>query len=147
MENFISYKILKEKNLIIEYYSGQILVEDFLKLHKNKAENKDFHPNLNLLIDFRDAEIHLEKDDVLRMVQFHKSNPRLFGERNAAHITKTPNQVVAGINFDRYNDELPIKIRIFSSLEASLSWVGLAADDQPMIQKHLDELKAKENNI
>jgi hypothetical protein len=143
LKNFINFIIVKEKQLIIEYYSGKIYLEDFIKIHDKKSNDVDFNVNFNLLIDFRDAEIYLDEKDVLELVKYHKNSKKLFGKRYAAHLTQTPNQVVAGINFDQYNTELPIQIKIFSTLEASLSWIGLKIDDKNMIQSYLDTLKAQ----
>lgn len=136
--NFI---IVKEKKLIIEYYSGHIYLGDFIKAHDNKSNDKDFNVNFNLLIDFRDAEIHLDKKDVSELADYHKNNTKLFGSRYAAHITQTPSQVVAGTKFDMYKNDLPIKIKVFSTVEASLKWVGLENEDKNMIELYLEMLK------
>ena len=146
MKNFINYLIVKEKKLIIEYYSGKIYLNDFIKIHDKKGNDKDFNINYNLLIDFRDAEIHLEKEDVFKLIDYHKNNKKLYGARHAAHITQTPSQVVAGVNFDRYNKELPIKIKVFSTLEASLGWVGLEIKDKNIIESYIDILKTQHND-
>lgn len=145
MKNYINYVILKEKKLIFEYYYGQINLNDFIKIHERKSNDRDFNPNYNLLIDFRDAEIRLSKKDVLELVQFHKNNPKLYGARYAAHITKTPKQVVAGTMFDSLNNELPIKIKVFSTLEASLQWVRLSTDDKNIIESYIDTFKKQLN--
>lgn len=141
MKNYINYLIVKEKKLIIEYYSGQIFLRDFIRIHEKKSNDKDFNVNHNLLIDFRDAEINLEEEDVLELVKYHKNNKKLFGSRRAAHLTNTPNQVVAGFKFDIHNKELPVEIKIFSTLEASLSWVGLEIKDMNEIEYYLNTLK------
>ncbi|MBU8893199.1 MAG: hypothetical protein KOO66_10500 [Bacteroidales bacterium] len=141
MKNYINYVILKDKKLIFEYYYGEIYLNDFIDIHERKSNDKDFNANYNLLIDFRDAEIHLSKKDVLDLVQFHKNSPKLYGSRYAAHITKTPEQVVAGTMFDILNNELPIKIKVFSTLVASLDWVGLSIEDKNIIESYIDQFK------
>ena len=146
MKNYINYHIIKEKKLIVEYYSGSIYLNDFIEIHDRKSNDKDFNKNYNLIIDFRDAEIHLNEKEVLELVSYHKNNEKLFGSRYAAHITKTPKQVVAGVNFDFYNKELPVKIKVFSTLEASLAWVGLTINDKNIIETYFDILKEQQNN-
>lgn len=141
MKNYIDYIIVKEKKLIIEYYSGQIYINDFIKTHDEKSNDTDFNVNFNLLIDFRDAEIYLEEEEVLKLVKYHKNNKKLFGSRRAAHLTNTPNQVVAGFKFDIWNNELPIAIKIFSTLEASLRWIGQDFKDMDEINSYLYKLK------
>ena len=142
MSNYINYIIVKEKRLIIEYYSGKIHLNDFIEIHDRKSKDKDFNLNYNLLIDFRDAEILLSKEEVLELISYHKKNKKLFGSRFAAHITKTPKQVASGTMFDVFNKELPVKIKIFSTLEASLAWVGLSIEDKKSIESYLDIIKA-----
>ena len=138
------YIIIKEKELIVEYYSGPIYLNDFIDIHEKKSNDIDFNPNFNLIIDFRDAKISLNEKDVLELIDYHKTNEKLYGSRRAAHITKTPKQVVAGINFDRYNKELPIEIEVCSTLEASLDWVGLDIEDKKLIESCFDKLKSKQ---
>ncbi len=147
MKNYIDFIILKDKKLILEYYYGIIQIEDFIRIHKRKSNDKDFNPNYNLLIDFRDADIRLSKKDVLELVQFHKNNPKLFGTRYAAHITKTPKQVVAGTKFDTLNKELPVKIKVFSTVEAALSWVRLSLKDKDILESFIEEFKKQSNNL
>lgn len=144
MHNITNYFILKERKLIIEYYSGKIYLNDFLKIHEKKSKDKDFNVNFNLLIDFRNAEILLSETDVLALVNFHKNNKKLFGKRKSAHLTQTPDQVLSGMHFDIFNKELPIIIKIFSTLEASLRWLGLEIEDIEIIKSNLDKLKLGE---
>lgn len=143
MQNYTNYIIVKEKKLIIEYYSGHIYLGDFINAHDKKGNDKDFNVNYNLLIDFRDAEIHLDNHEVSELSNYHKNNSKLFGSRYAAHITKTPAQVVAGTKFDMYKNELPIKIKVFSTVEAAMGWVGLKIEDKHLIESYLEVLKNK----
>jgi len=140
MKSYINYKIIKGLKLIVEYYSGPIYFDDFITIHDRKSNDKDFNLNYNLLIDFRDAEIHLEKEDILRLVDYHRDNNKLYGSRYAAHITKTPKQVVAGTMFDVLNKQLPITIKVFSTVKASLIWLGVFKD-KSKIESYLEALK------
>ncbi len=141
MSSYINYIILKEKNLIVEYYAGDIYKQDFLDYYQRKANDVNYNSNFNLLIDFRDSQIHLSKEDVYELSQFISNNPILNGSRYAAHITNSPNQVVSGIKFDIYRKNLPVKIKIFSTLAAALSWVKLPPTDQHELEVHLNALK------
>lgn len=147
MRNYGNFKILKNKRLIVEYYSGIILLDDFISLHTRKGNHPDFNKNFNLLIDFRDANIQLSKEDIYALIAFHQRNEKLLGERIAAHLTLTPRQVVSSSNFDIYNEVLPIRIAVFSTLGAALNWVGLGYNDQAEIQACLDAFKVEASAV
>lgn len=129
MKNYIDFLIVKELKLIIEYYAGDIYLEDFIRTHDKKGNHSDFNANFNLMVDFRDSTIHLTQPEIIQLVDYHKNSKILYGERKAAHITKTPRQVVAGMNFDIHNKKLPISIKVFSTVGASLNWVNVKMDE------------------
>ncbi len=125
MEKFLNYQILPYNRLIVEYFRGDIRGEDIIALKELELKDPGYNPFYNLIDDFREARIIATENDVSDFADYMKSNAKLHGKRNSAYITRTPGQVVATTLFDILKDDLPINIKIVSSVEAAADWVGL----------------------
>lgn len=119
------YTILKDINLITEYYHGQILIEDVIDLKKKLFVDNKYHPEFNIIMDFRDARAVFDKSGLMKYISFGKENLKYTGQKNIAFLTSKPNEVVLGTIFEKLNDELPFNTKLFSTLEAAMSWLNL----------------------
>lgn len=137
--------ISPERKLIIEYYSGYIYLSDILKIKSNAGEHKDFSKDFNVLIDFRDAELKINVNELLNLFQFAKENPQLIGNRREAYLTSNPEQVVLGTLFEKYKQDLPIESNIFSTLGAGILWIS-ALNNFTWIENTIEKLKSENGN-
>ncbi|WP_372640994.1 hypothetical protein [Ancylomarina sp.] len=117
-----SYVILEKEQIIIEYHSGEINVDDIINSRKVISSNPDYNPNFNIVLDIRDASMNLSPHDVARGVAFIKKFNILLGERKSAFLTSSPNHVVITTLFSRGLGGFPIKPRVFSTEKAAFEW-------------------------
>lgn len=141
MSSYANFKIIPDKEIIIEYFAGKISLENILELKLRESQDLNYNSNFNIIDDSRDAEFLLNEQDIKLYVE-HLSQSKLFvGERNAAYLTETPNQVVIATLFDVLKKELPVNVKIVSTVDAALSWVGLLNDDRKVIDFYLNLLR------
>jgi hypothetical protein len=94
----------------------------------------------NILDDFTDANFNISKESFHRVLKWLIDN--FASDRKSALLTSTPDQVVNIMRFDSMNkDQLPNRIKIFSTLPAALLWIGLSKEDAPEIEVVLKELR------
>ncbi len=142
-----SYKILVKEKLILEYYSGEIRMDDLLYSKEIISEDKIYNPEFNIIHDFRDANFIMAKEDVDKIQDFFKAHPKIDYERSGAYLTSKPNEVVFATFFSDILKTFKIKTEIFSTVEASLTWISDEKISVAFIQELLEELKIQTNNV
>lgn len=141
MESNLNYDILSAKRLIIENYVGTVTLEELILLQNRISSDTGYSPSFNVIRDFRDTHLLLSETDILNYIQYLKRNSILYGKRRIAYLTSTPAQVVTTTMFNVLNDDLPVRIRVVSTLEAALTWVGLYYTDLKEIEPYIEQLK------
>ncbi len=143
------YKILPDKKLIIEYYSGEIFMDDFIELKKKISQEKDYDPTFFSLLDFRDAAVTVGEQDMRRYLKFVKENSKVYGDRKTAYLTSTPDDVVVTTIFSTVVSEtdVPINIKVCSTINAVIDWFHTVNIDEETIDLILDELKTQPGNV
>lgn len=142
MHCYTNFKIVPEKKLIIEYFSGTINLDEIIKLKYLESKNPHFCPDFNIIDDSRDAEFLLNEKDIKLYIKILSNNELFVGKRNAAYLTKTPHQVVIATLFDLLKKELPLNIKIVSTIDAALQWVGILREKE-LVKFYLNVLKAQ----
>ena len=55
MKKTLEFEILISKKIVVEYYCGDIYIDELINLKKDISKEKDYDPNFNIIMDFRDA--------------------------------------------------------------------------------------------
>tara|TARA_R110001583_G_scaffold412_4_gene3882 strand:- start:25584 stop:25922 length:339 start_codon:yes stop_codon:yes gene_type:complete len=95
LENYIDFNIIPEKRLIIEYFSGEIAIEDIVKLKLLEIEHQDYNNTFIIFSDFRDGNFTINNDGIPALLNNLKLNNLVMGKHNTSLLTRSPNQVVA----------------------------------------------------
>jgi len=127
MEQYSNYKILKDENLIIEYYYGEVTTDVILDMKKMLMSDKNFNENFNSILDFRDSVLNIDSKGIEKIVKFIR-NIMCHSKRKIALLTHTPEHVVITTLFandvnDANDANLPMQYKIFSTLRATTTWI------------------------
>jgi len=141
MNKHVCYKILPEIHLFVEYYSGQIFLEDLIHVKKREIKDKDYDPLFNAIGDLRDAEFILSVPEIIEYSNYVKSASKVSGKRNTAILTRTPGQVAKSSIYQMQGRALPMNFKIVSTLEAALEWVGLSNEYSGYIEVTIRDMK------
>jgi len=142
MVNKYSYKILQEKELIIEYVSGEITWKDVIESKKRLIQDENYNPNFDIIDDIRDLDIHFEdKSEIQEFIDFANKQSDFLGTRKSAVLKKSPNQFVNSEILFSLNKSLPISFRTFSTLSAAAKWIGIPIAEIQEIKQSFEDLK------
>jgi hypothetical protein len=141
MKKSVLHIILPEIKTTVVYFSGQIVLDDLIQHCFTLSNDKAFNPVDFLIADFRDAHLELPKKDILSYIEFIRLTKKLLGDRRAAILTQTPNQVVASEIYIMNLGDLPMKVDFFSTLEAALRWVNNPLMDALLVEEALKKMK------
>ncbi|MCU4176239.1 hypothetical protein [Carboxylicivirga sp. N1Y90] len=125
MKKNITYKILPQINIVVEYFSGPIHISDMIAHKKDIIKNIEFYPNINFIADLRDSQLLYTKQELSEYVGFIKEEKKLNTHRKTAILTSTPQQVAQSTIYESLTKDLPIRFKIFSTLQATLEWVSV----------------------
>ena len=144
-----TYKILPTFKLIIEYYSGNINIDDLIHLKRVISLEQDYNPTFTSLVDFRDAILNVDEKDLIKYLNFVKEYTKVFGHRNTVFLTSTPNDVVKTTLFSLIVESfnMPISVKIYSTIEAVNCWINIEGINENSLLSFLDELKIQPDNV
>jgi hypothetical protein len=125
MKQNLFYEIIPESKLIIEYYSGIIDFNVIVNLSKHLKNDINYNSTYNTIIDIRDAYFIFKNSEIKDFIYFLQSQNLICENRYIAILTNTPNQVAVSTLYEMNMAEHFLNIRIFSTMEAILNWLGL----------------------
>ncbi|MFC2138527.1 hypothetical protein ACFLTE_10160 [Bacteroidota bacterium] len=139
MKESSKYFIYKDKKLVVEILAGDTKseIDEHINFKKTLAADPDFDPKFDSIIDMR--KTHLKSmNEIEATIKYYFNNakqvPNLLAKRKCALITSTPDQVAATYIYESFK-ELPIDYKIFSTVEASLIWLGINDFDTTIFDK------------
>ncbi len=118
------YKVFHDKRLVIEYHEGEGTLEKVKAFKIKEAKDPNYSPDYDLLMDIRKVTIKGMKNDVKDYIEFANSHTGISGHRKLAVITNTPRHVIFFTFLNMFKIKLPQIMKIFSSLEAAILWLG-----------------------
>lgn len=141
MANKIKYIILGDKSLIIESYKGDFNVNELIEFKIKQGKDKDYNSSFNRIHDFREANFNFGIDEISKYINMINENNKLIGNRKSVMITNTPNQVVTSFGFDIQKRELPIQVKVCSTLETSFNFIELPKNEWEFVESLINSIK------
>ena len=121
------YRILPEHGIIVEKISGLVTGHELIGFKKNEMQDKDYQFHFDVIADLRKVDFASVEDIVEAFFGFYQEYFPLMKNKKSAYITRKPLQVAV---LTLYGDKLkstPMDIRIFSTTEAAVNWIGLTS--------------------
>lgn len=142
MANHTAYLILPEKKLIVEYLKGFIQLSDLLALKEQEFKDPEYNPNYNIIDYFKDASFPMDPAEVQKYVDFIREGRRNYGRRNTVFVTNQPDQVVISTLFDNLKKDIPINIKVVSTMDLAIEFVDLFPKEQAIVEAWIKKQKA-----
>lgn len=141
MTEAVKFIILPEHKLIIEYFNGNITIQDIIdsKNKKNKLEN--FNPSFDHIIDLRNAEFDFSHEEIKKIAEFQNANREYIAKRKSAFITSKPEHVSMAMLFSISIKHLPIEFEIFTTVGAALNRLDIWELSVQEYESKVEDLK------
>lgn len=117
------YFSLKETNLIIEKFEGDLNLASLKNLKSREVEDPLYHKDYPILSDIRTSQPQISLDEIKDYQNFI-SKLDVVGERQLAILTESPMQVAIASLFKSHFNKNGQEIEIFSTLEAAMHWLN-----------------------
>lgn len=145
MNTFGSYKIYKELKIIVECHRGEINLNQFIESRKILVADKDYDPTFDQILDYRNAKMMVDLNELNNYTSFHKNFKPLHGKRKLAFLTDTPKVVVLSKLFSNEVKELQIKAEVFSTIEAIANFIEKEQIKEQQLTSIFTDVKNLEN--
>lgn len=145
-EIILEYLIIKEMRLIIEYFSGKIYYDDYIKFKNIQSQDENYNPTYNQLLDLRDSELMIDGEQVNNAIQYFKQNKHLLANRRVAVLTSEPNHVIV-TTLAILNNDTPINNRVFSTVEKAIEFIGYSILEKNKIENLIQQIKTQPNTL
>lgn len=148
MKTSTAYKILVEKEIIVEYYAGEVSAHDFISLKERICSEPDYNFSFNTILDIRDATLVLDENDLSNILEFINKKFKGAAGRKSAYLTSSPNDVVQTTMYaslNEINNKLQMQMGTFSTEKAVAKWFGYNGTTIDLIESTITQLKKKVN--
>ena len=135
------FQILPDYRLIIEYYSGEINLDDILNTKIMMTNDAKYDHKFSVIHDFRDARINIHESEIKRVEGFLSENTSIIDKRKGACITNNPHDVAITMLMSFVLNNFPVKVEIFSTIGSALWWLDITALTAEDIEKIIESLK------
>lgn len=142
MGTFASYKILKEPNLIICNFQGDISIRDVMEINLRFINDPEFNPLFNVLLDFRNSSAIGFRLDITDYISFFKKNISLKEKVQLGIVYSTPNQEFLLKFYKGFGKLLNLDIESFKQLTPCLEWLGFSDHDAVLLSDNLNSIKS-----
>jgi len=138
-----SYKIIKEKQLVIQCHRGLLNLLNAVKLKQEIYHAPQFEHGYKFLIDIRDSDFYSNQVELTEYSNFIMKNTVNKPHTRTAILTNNPSQVARSLLIIIPLKEKKMAYKLFSTLEAAVVWLGLKKDDVLTIQDVIHDISPK----
>ena len=120
----IQYQIDTIKRVITETWPEIVTIEDYKQVKQSEFNDPDFDADFNVITDMRLLNLELNVIIIDKIINFIDNNSNTMKDRKSAILTNKPNQVVNSFIFRSRAKNLPLNIKVFSTMEGALNWIS-----------------------
>ncbi len=120
----INYQINPSQKAIIETWPSEIMIEDYINVKQRQFKDSDFNPDYDVITDLRGLTQKYTEETIQEIVDFIAKNSNNMRDRKSAVIADNPHSVASAYVFKEKSKNLPVKIRVFSTIDAALEWLA-----------------------
>jgi len=121
----ICLKILKEKELVIMCFQGEITPDTVITFINSLVQEPDYNPNFTTIIDLRAAEMNYDMDGLRRTLEHMMTTEGFASGRRSAYITSNANQVVPPMMMNTPAYDFPMEVKVLSTVESAIDWLEI----------------------
>ena len=140
MDSSIQIKILAEVPLTLACVKGRITPDIPLKFIERLSKTKGFDPNVDVLFDFRQANLDMDMLDLKEVAGRFMKHPAYYGNRKEVYVVKHQKELAKLSMFSIHARSNRIEFNVENSLRSALTYLGVKATHFEIIKSALDSM-------
>lgn len=150
MKKTVTYSILKDIGLIIQYHEVLYSIEEAREIKIKFRQDKNYNPSFPILVDIRNTVVNLKSNDLIKHGDWindtFKSDKILIEPVKVVLLTSKPDQVAYSTIFTNNENLKNLNYTIFSTLKASLEWFNISKKHTHTIEMEIERLSEELNS-
>jgi hypothetical protein len=142
------YKVLASDELIVEYYSGTLTVDDLIYFKETISKEPGYDFYFNSILDFRDSTLDMSKADLITLNEYFdrkfNNNKSL---RRVVYLVNSNKSGDMAILFRFTSKKTNMDQMTFATVGSTVKWFNDERVNLDLIKNILDELKESGNNV
>lgn len=121
----ISYRILKEKELVVMCFDGDITPEMVISFIEDLVRTPGYDPEYMSIVDLRCCNLIYDIEEMKRTLAFMASARGFAAKRKTAYITSSSGHVVPPMLMTTGVYDFPMEVKVHSTVDSAISWLNL----------------------
>ena len=135
------YRLFSELQTVLIIGNKLITLSDIKEISRELKADPAFSPNFNILTDVSDCELNITPEDINEYVNYINYEIKTVGSRKTAILTSNPVQVALSMLFSYLMQNTPVIPKVYSTLNAALSYISRDEASFGIMKKQYYELK------
>ncbi len=126
----IKSKIIKEKGLLLQKYSGELTKNDMALYFTGLYNNHEYLEVSSIFSDFTNANVSLSDDDIVEIAYFILTNAPKVQHVNNSIIVSKPLVTAYSILYKEIMENMPLyECKIFSTFEEAAKFINIDVNE------------------
>lgn len=138
-----AYKIFKDWQVIVIYYSGDVTIDDVKTLMAELSKEPDYSPKFATINDFRDSNLLIKITEIRAYINYLRDKLKIIEKRKIAFLTTKPHHVVTTQLFNKYASVFSVMGQVFTTTEGLLEWLQNDSLDCESFHNIISEIKSR----
>lgn len=121
----INVRILKDHQLVVMCFEGEITPEEVTSFIAGLVNNPAYDPTYKSVIDLRHCTLLYDIVGLKRTLEYMATAKGFAAKRKTAYITSSSGHVVPPMMMTSGNYNIPMEVKVHSTVDAALDWLGL----------------------
>jgi hypothetical protein len=121
----INVRIIKEHQLVVMCFEGDITPGDVTAFIAGLVKKSGYDPAYSTIVDLRNCTLLYDVGALKQTIQYMATAEGFAAKRKTAYITSSSGHVVPPMMMTSGTYNIPMEVKVHSTVEAALSWLGL----------------------
>ena len=121
----INYRIIKEKQLVVMCFEGDLTPEIVISFIDDLVKNPAYDPGYSSIVDLRNCNLLYDIESMKRTLEYMATASGFAAKRKTAYITSSSIHVVPPMMMTSGNYDFPMDVKVHSTVDSAISWLNL----------------------
>lgn len=130
----LTYHIDRQKRYILELLEGKVTAENTMHLFQRIWEDPAYHPDFNIFMDIREADVQMTEAELMQMIQFFDQQ-KMSSRAKVVILIEAPIETTLAYMYQK--EVQPQIVKLFNDLEDALTYAGLDVETYDILNSDL----------
>lgn len=136
-----SFKILKDLNLIISYYSDEFSLRCIKECTRRLVIDPSYSVHYDTITDLRNANLKIDAQDVRKYIDYIKNDLNIVVKKKLVYLTNKPHEVVLTTILSQKMKNFEYDVFVCSTEESAIAYLSKTSLKNGKLNELINEIK------